>query len=231
MRLKWIDLTHIEVESDEPERASVPPSIGADVLALHEPIVAVEEKGRLLSSRGVPRGACPPDRGDAGHSSKVIDRRGLGARAKERVNPWSESARDGDRIRAGALGQRRHPQRRRRQRSGSPGRSSEELPTRQRPRPEMIMTDHRSTVPIVLHPVAHLPPPSAGGLSQDPAMALLSLRGAPPDDSPHASRWMRPRICLKRVGCQTWSAPQFPTQGELLRPSQFPGDVWVNEPG
>src|SRR5256885_4094871 len=180
MLLKVIDLTHIDVESDEAERASVPPSIGADVLALHEPVVAVEEKGRLLSSRGVPRGACPPDRGDAGHSPEVIDRRGLGAGAEERVNPWSESARDGDRIRTGGLGQPWHPERRRRQRGGTPGRSCEELPTRQRPRPEVVMTDHKSTGPIVLRPVAHSPPPSAGGLSQDPAMALLSLRAAPP---------------------------------------------------
>src|SRR5437870_10978188 len=61
-----IYLILIDIESDEPERSLMVPSIHADVLPLHEPVVAVEQQGGLLASPGIRAGAGALHSGDPG---------------------------------------------------------------------------------------------------------------------------------------------------------------------
>src|ERR1700719_1226335 len=75
-------LTLIDVESDEAERPFVLLSVGADIFATHEPVVAVEEQRRRLSRLRIPSSAGAPHGGDARGAAIVEDR--------ARLHTWAE---------------------------------------------------------------------------------------------------------------------------------------------
>src|SRR5436189_5247072 len=74
--------TLIDVKSYEAESSFVLPSVHADVLTTHEPVVAVEEQRRGFVRLGIPAGAGALDSRDSGGAAVVEDR--------ARLHAWTE---------------------------------------------------------------------------------------------------------------------------------------------
>jgi len=68
-----VELTSIQVKSNEPERRLVNGAVQADVGALHEPHVGVEEE-RLDAAVGIPGGPASPYVGHADKALEISDR-------------------------------------------------------------------------------------------------------------------------------------------------------------
>src|ERR1700693_3415087 len=101
VRRQRVNLTLIDVESDEPEGPFVLLSVGADVFATHESVVAVEEQRRRLSSLRIPSSASAPNGRDPRGAAVVEDRARLDPWAEERmVKVGDEPARNRNRISA-----------------------------------------------------------------------------------------------------------------------------------
>src|SRR6267143_5603448 len=109
---KRIHRTLIDVESYEAESSFVLLSVHPDVLAAHEPVVAVEVHGLRLSRLRIPGGAGALDGGDPGGATVVEDRARLYARTEEGMVAREESARTVNRIPPGRIGEHREPHRR-----------------------------------------------------------------------------------------------------------------------
>ena len=68
-----VELTSVQVKSNEPERRLVNGAVQADVGALHEPHVGVEQE-RLDAAVGIPGGSGSPHVGDADKALEIGDR-------------------------------------------------------------------------------------------------------------------------------------------------------------
>src|SRR2546425_11629129 len=93
-----IHRTLIDVESYEAESSSVLISIHADVLAAHEPVVAVEVDSLRLSRLRIPGSSGSLDSRDAGGAPVIEDAAWLHVGTEERVVAGEESAWDVNRI-------------------------------------------------------------------------------------------------------------------------------------
>src|SRR6266576_1203575 len=90
--------TLIDVKSYEAESSLVLPSIHPNVLATHEPVVAVEEQRRRFVCLRIPAGTRTLDGGDSRGAAVVEDRARLHAGTEEGVVAGEESARNRNRI-------------------------------------------------------------------------------------------------------------------------------------
>src|SRR2546430_16369621 len=90
--------TLIDVKSYEAKSSFVLPSIHADELATHEPVVAVEEQRRGLVCLRIPAGPRALDGGDPGGAAVVEDRARLHAWTEEGMVAGEESAGNRNRI-------------------------------------------------------------------------------------------------------------------------------------
>src|SRR6266576_1227818 len=90
--------TLIDVKSYEAESSLVLPSIHADVLATHEPVVAVEEHRRRFVCLRIPAGTGTLDGGDSRGAAVVEDRARLHAGTEKGVVAGEESAGNRNRI-------------------------------------------------------------------------------------------------------------------------------------
>ena len=68
-----VELTSVQVKSNEPERRLVNGAVQANVGALHEPHVGVEQE-RLDAAVGIPGGPGSPHVGDADKALEIGDR-------------------------------------------------------------------------------------------------------------------------------------------------------------
>ena len=71
--VREVEPTSVQVKSNEPERRLVDGAVQADVGALHEPHVGVEQE-RLDAAVGIPRGSGSPYVGDADKALEISDR-------------------------------------------------------------------------------------------------------------------------------------------------------------
>src|SRR2546425_998863 len=169
-----IHRTLIDVESYEAESSSVLISIHADVLAAHEPVVAIEVHSLRLSRLRIPGSSGSLDGGDAGGATVVEDRARLYPRTEEGMVAGEESAGNRTRVSPGRVREHREPHRRGRHRGRRNRRRAEELSPRHRALPEMIVSHIGVAGHRLPHAAAHLPL-----LLEDPTptLTLARMRG------------------------------------------------------
>src|SRR5438552_7285520 len=149
--------TLIDVKSYEAESSFVLLSIHPDVLATHEPVVAVEEQRRGFVCLRIPAGTRALDGGDPSGAVVVEDRARLHAWTEEGVVAREESARNRNRIFPGCVDEFWEPHRRGCHCGRGNGRRAQELPARHRALPEMIVSHIGPAGDGLPHAVAHLP--------------------------------------------------------------------------
>src|SRR4029077_11109655 len=156
-RQRVYDQTRVKVKSYEAEGSFVLLSVDADVLAAHEPVVAVEEQRLRIFGLRIPARTCAPDGRDPGGAAVVEDRARLNPWTEERVIAGEESTRNRNRIPPGRVDERREQHQRPGHGGGGDARGPKKLSTRHRALPEMLVSHVGMAGHPLPHAVTHIP--------------------------------------------------------------------------